>query len=94
MTLTISASLFPMGKLVITRGASIDLDQDDVLRCLIRHAVGDWGELGEFDWTQNDDAVEHGGRLLSSYRTHSGIAFWIITECDRSVTTILLPEEY
>ena len=94
MTLTNSASLFPMGKLVITRGASAELEQDSVLRCLVRHSAGDWGELEEFDWKQNDDAVEYGGRILSSYRTRCGTRFWIITECDRSVTTILLPEEY
>ena len=94
MTLTVSAILFPMGKVVITRGASIELDQDDVLRCLVRHSTGNWGELEEFDWTQNDDALEYGGRLFSSYLTRSGISFWIITECDRSATTILLPKEY
>ncbi len=94
MDLTVSASRFPTGSVFITRGAFKDLDPDDVLRCLIRHMAGDWGELGEFDWTQNDDAVEYGGRLFSSYRTRSGSTFWIITECDRSVTTILLPEDY
>ena len=94
MTSTVSASMFPIGNVVITRGALRDLDPDDVLRCLVRHMAGDWGELGKFDWTQNDDAVEYGGRLFSSYRTRSGSTFWIITECNRSVTTILLPEDY
>ena len=50
--------------------------------------------LKRFDWEQNDLALDHGGRLLSSYSTRSGTVFWIITEHDRSVTTILLPAEY
>lgn len=94
MTLTVSASRFPTGNVVITRSALGDLDPDDVLRCLVRHMAGDWGELEEFDWKQNDDAVEYGGRLFSSYLTRCGTTFWIIKECDRSVTTILLPEDY
>ncbi len=94
MTLTVSASRFPIGKVFITRGALTDLDPDDVLRCLVRHMASDWGELDEYDWKQNDDAVEYGGRLFSSYVARCGAKFWIITECDRSMTTILLPEDY
>jgi len=46
------------------------------------------------DWKQNDYALKHGLRLLSSYRSESGTKFWIITEADRSATTVLLPEDY
>jgi hypothetical protein len=93
-TLTIVPGKFPLGTIVITRGASVGLTQDDVLRSLVRHASGDWGDLDEHDWRENEAALEHGFRLLSRYVSKGGVVFWIITEHDRSVTTILLPEEY
>ena len=61
---------------------------------LVRHAVGDWGELEPTDVAENEYSVAHGFRLLSSYRTDAGDRLWIITEADRSATTLLLPEEY
>jgi hypothetical protein len=60
---------------------------------LVRHATGDWGELCAFDRRQNEMALREGLRILSSYDVPAG-RIWIITEADRSVTTILLPEEY
>jgi hypothetical protein len=60
---------------------------------LARHATGDWGELCAFDRRQNEIALREGLRVLSSYEVPAG-RVWIITEADRSVTTILLPEEY
>jgi hypothetical protein len=60
---------------------------------LVRHASGDWGELCAFDRRQNEIALRDGYRVLSSYEVPTG-RVWIITEVDRSVTTILLPEEY
>ena len=65
-----------------------------MLWALSRHASGDWGEVCEEDWQSNDEALELGTRLLSSYISRSGEKFWIITEHDRSATTILLPLEY
>jgi len=88
------AAKFQVGQIVITRGASCELSQDAVLGGLIRHMSGDWGELEEYDWKQNEAALEHGFRLFSQYLAHDGSKFWIITEHDRSVTTILLPNEY
>ena len=61
---------------------------------LARHAIGDWGELEPTDVAENEYSVAHGFRLLSSYRTDAGKRLWIITEADRSSTTLLLPEEY
>jgi hypothetical protein len=61
---------------------------------LDRHVAGDWGEVDADDQQANQDALLHGERLLSAYRTSSGVRIWVITEADRSVTTILLPEEY
>jgi hypothetical protein len=60
---------------------------------LTRHATGDWGDLCAFDRRQNEIALRDGYRILSSYDFPAG-RVWIITEADRSVTTILLPEEY
>jgi hypothetical protein len=94
MTLTLFAGIFPAGRIVITPGALSRLSQVEVLHCLARHTAGDWGDLDEFDWKENEVALEHGFRLLSRYETTGGTAFWIITEHDRSVTTILLPDEY
>jgi hypothetical protein len=73
--------------------------QDDArmsvaLPFLRRHVGGDWGDLGAEDWKANDEAVTSGGRLLSAYVVGAGEQLWIITEADRSSTTILLPEEY
>lgn len=85
---------FDLGKVVITRGAGKTLDVRHVWSALNRHANGDWGELCDEDWELNERAVEHGSRLMSRYRTIDGTCFWIITEWDRSVTTIRLPKEY
>ena len=85
---------FPLGRTVITRGALDTLDGEEVLAGIARHACGDWGDLCADDKVANDDAVSAGARLLSAYHTGDGRKFWIITEADRSVTTVLLPEEY
>jgi hypothetical protein len=61
---------------------------------LDRHASGDWGELEPTDVAENQYSIAHGFRLLSSYQTNAGEKLWIITEADRSATTLLLPEEY
>ncbi|MFN0007204.1 MAG: plasmid related protein [Planctomycetota bacterium] len=63
-------------------------------QALRKHARADWGELCDEDLYANDMALLDGSRLLSSYSTKGGIKFWIITEADRSATTVLLPEEY
>lgn len=84
----------PLGQVVVTRGALETLPAVEVFDCLLRHAEGDWGDLCKEDRAQNDEALEHEARLMSRYRTKNGIRFWIITEWDRSYTTILLPEEY
>ena len=85
---------FEFGQLCFTAGAREKLTDNERLKALIRHAVGDWGYLTDDDWHDNEDAIVWGGRLLSSYRSDLGERFWIITEADRSVTTVLLPEEY
>lgn len=90
------APLFPLGQVVATPGALQALEEAGQRpeAFLNRHIVGDWGELDDFDRRQNDRAVHQGLRLLSAYRTMRGVRLWVITEWDRSVTTLLLPEEY
>jgi hypothetical protein len=87
-------SKFPLGQVVITRIAMDALHPDDVKSCLQRHANGDWGDLGEADQHSNEIALAQGLRLFSAYDDRTGCRFWIITEADRSATTILLPDDY
>ena len=86
-------ALFTLGQIVITSNASFHLATEEVLTAMRRHASGDWGDLCPEDAMANDDALKHGGRLFSAYG-HNAERFWIITEADRSVTTILLPQDY
>ena len=88
------ATLFPLGTVVITPTALTKLYGDDMQIALDRHHGGDWGELCEHDRRQNEIALANGGRLFSVYRDRSHTKFYIITEADRSVTTVLLPEDY
>lgn len=85
---------FPLGKLYITSAADKALAGDEVADAVIRHSIGDWGDLVEGDRQANDEALKYGGRLLSAYHARSGEKFWVITEADRSATTVLLPDDY
>jgi hypothetical protein len=88
---------FPAGQLVMTQGVDAlvrqgRLNPNTYLR---RHFCGDWGDLSDGDWRQNDAALKSGeDRLFSSYQVTPDLKLWIITEWDRSVTTLLLPSEY
>lgn len=83
-----------VGRVVITANALERLNPEDVLRGLCRHAAGDWGDCCTQDWQDNDEALQSGWRLFSVYRDANAVKFWVITEADRSVTTVLLPEDY
>lgn len=85
---------FSLGSICITPGAQEALSHEDVMTALSRHCRGDWGEVCVADREENDLSVREGFRLLSAYQSQSGHKFWVITEADRSVTTILLPDEY
>jgi hypothetical protein len=85
---------FSLGQTVIPGHARDALNPEDVVVGLGRHARCDWGELDDEDKGLNDRAVEDGDRLLSAYCDRNHVKFWIITEADRSVTTVLLPEDY
>ena len=85
---------FELGRTVITTHARDCLDPEDVLAALIRHSQGDWGDVCQADAEENELSLENGFRLLSAYEDRNGTKFWIITEADRSATTVLLPEDY
>ncbi len=82
---------FRLGKIVATPGAiALGINFAPYIN---RHVRGDWGDVDSEDWERNDDSIEDGSRIVSAYETTAG-RLWIITEVDRSVTTVLLPEEY
>jgi hypothetical protein len=87
---------FEMGQLVMTPGADETLRtaQQTPAEFLLRHKNGDWGELPEEDVRENEWSLANGARLLSAYRTRTYEKLWVITEWDRSVTTVLLPDDY
>jgi hypothetical protein len=87
---------FELGRIVATPGALRALEVAEQLPAefLDRHVQGDWGDLGDEDKQENEFSVRHGFRILSAYTTSAGDKIWIITEADRSATTLLLPEEY
>lgn len=88
--------LFPLGQIVATPGALdlLDRSETNATELLSRHQEGDWGCVPPVDAEANDEGLESGGRLLSSYMLNEKEKLWIITEWDRSVTTLLLPDEY
>lgn len=85
---------FPLGEAVITRGALSQLVMEDVWLSLHRHSVGDWGLVCTDDWEENELSLREGYRLMSIYEDRNARTFWVITEWDRSVTTVILPDEY
>lgn len=89
-------SKFPLGHTVSTPAAIEALNESGESPTLFlnRHVSGDWGDVCEADKQANEDALLHGDRILSAYRTAKGVKIWVITEADRSSTCILLPEEY
>ena len=95
-TTTQAKPLFPLGRTVATPGALDALEKAGQMPAefLRRHQIGDWGELCEADKKENDFSVTNDFRILSAYRTKADVKIWLITEHDRSATTLLLPEEY
>ncbi len=99
---TINQPKLKLGKIVATQGAldALEKAHQRPESFLKRHLFGDWGDVCKEDAALNDDAVAHEGdpeqqqRVLSSYKTSRNQTIWIITEWDRSVTTLLLPSEY
>ena len=94
--LTNTKPLFDLGQVVMTHGAIDALTESGQTpeTFLRRHVIGDWGNVCSDDAKANEDAIAEGLRILSAYKTDTGQKLWIITEYDRSLTTILLPAEY
>lgn len=91
---TIPLAKFRLGRIVMTHSVMNCLSEEDIFTGIRRHQSGDWGDANQHDPAANDRALVDGTRLLSAYQTSSGITFWLLTEADRSVTTVLLPEDY
>ena len=91
-----SVTRFALGQTYITPGAeeALLIAGQTEIEFLRRHMSKDWGELSDEDVRENEFSLKEGFRLLSAYRTAKGEKLWIITEADRSSTTILLPDEY
>ncbi len=87
---------FPLGQLLMTPGAKAAFEGtgENPFVFLLRHIQGDWGDLSPEDVHENELSLEKGFRLLSAYALSDQTRIWIITEADRSATTILLPSEY
>jgi len=93
-TLTIPVAKFRLGRILSTPHALESLTHEDILRGIQRHQAGDWGDLRNENLAANDRALVQGTRIFSAYHAANGTKFWIITEADRSATTVLLPEDY
>ena len=87
-------AVFRLGRIVATPNALAKLTQDEVFTAIQRHQAGDWGDVDEQDRQENERSLQEGFRLLSVYHSAAGTKFWLITEADRSVTTVLMPEDY
>ncbi len=87
---------FTLGRMVITVACKAHMDRlnADPLHFLSRHVNGDWGELGTDDKRANEEAIRHSMRIMSRYQLSDGENIYIITERDRSCTTIMLRDEY
>jgi hypothetical protein len=87
---------FPLGQTVATRGAlnALNTNHQAPLEFLILHSEGEWGDLDADDKKANEQALKDGSRIFSAYSLRDGKRIYVITEADRSATTILLPEEH
>ena len=92
--LLINKRKFDLGRVMATPAALYVVSIAEMDSALRRHQQGDWGDVSSADWESNDMALSEGHRLLSVYQSTAQTVFWIITEWDRSLTTILLPSDY
>ena len=90
---TVPIAKFRLGRIVTTQNALARLTQKDILRGIERHQAGDWGDVGEEDRKENEFSLTQRLRLFSVYHAESGVKFWMVTEADRRVTTVLLPQD-
>ena len=83
-----------LGQVLISRRVVRRIPIEDIFEALRRHSLADWGDLDDDDRIYNDFALEHGERITSAYHAKDSTTFWVFTEWNRSLTTIMLPEEY
>lgn len=88
------STLLPIGELCATKQALRSLASDSIVSALERHTHCDWGDVCDEDWQRNNDAIRNGNRILSVYCDPTVGEFWVLTEADRSYTTMMLPSEY
>jgi len=88
------AEKFPLGRIVTTPGALADVPADEIQSAIARHHHGDWGDVCKADRQENERRLLDGCLLFSVFHTKAGVKFYVITEHDLYVTTILLPDEY
>ena len=96
-----ATQLFSQGRVVMTFSLQTRLTkaipdswEEEIKEMINRHMSGDWGDRDQFDQEQNDNALKDGNPIFSAYHTSDGTKVWVITEGDRSSTTVLLPEDY
>lgn len=85
---------FQLGRLVATPAVLAAVPISVIDLCVTRHLSGDWGDMSDTDKQTNEQALKDGNRLFSAYQVRADTRIWIITEADRSATTVLFPEEY
>ena len=85
---------FILGEVVITSTALRAIPAEEIYRGIDRHVCGDWGLVSDADRAENEFSLVHGFRLLSVYETEKGVRFWVLTEANRTATTVLLPGDY
>ena len=87
---------FSLGRIVATPGAleAVQQANQNPFEFIRRHQAGDWGDLCEEDKSENEFSLKNGFRILTAYRTRNNVKLWLITESDRSCTTLLRPSEY
>ena len=90
----VATAKFRVGHIICTPHALTRLSREEISIAIQRHQAGDWGDVNKGDHRANDEALVQGTRLWSIYKSAKGTKFWLITEADRSYTTILLPEDY
>ena len=86
--------LLPMGRILVTEAANSRIPPEEMLMAILKHGRGEWGDISDEDRAANSVALNRSLRVVSQCRASNGTRFWIITEHDRSHTTILLPNEY
>ena len=94
--IVLTESKFHLGEIISTTHSFEHCEKNRfaLFSYLARHANGDWGDVCEEDWKSNDEALKNGERLLSEYKLPDGRRIWIISEWNRSATTLLFPEDY